>query len=158
MAAEQKLENPILEKIPVTLNSTEKLDTPENKTENIPSKTESKAKLKSAAEVINIVKPSQVSVSDNQQQKRAKEIDSILSEGLNEVFLKMKPEEQKTFQKKGEETVLKINELLNQTKLKVNKIVSLIKKWLLLITGINRFFLEQEVKLKADKIIRLRDK
>ena len=104
------------------------------------------------------MKPSQVSVSDNQQQKRAKEIDSILSEGLNEVFLKMKPEEQKTFQKKGEETVLKINELLNQTKLKVNKIVSLIKKWLLLITGINRFFLEQEVKLKADKIIRLRDK
>jgi hypothetical protein len=47
---------------------------------------------------------------------------------------------------------------LGQTKIKVNKIIDLIRRWLKLIPGINKFFLEQEVKIKADKIIRLKDK
>ncbi len=156
--AEQKLEKTILEKIPIPIPTSEKIKTPENKTENVSLTHEKKAKLKSAAEIINIAKPTSVPAGDYYQQKRAQEIDNILAEGLNEVFLKMKPEEQKIFKKKGEETVLKINELLSQTKLKINKIVSLIRKWLSLITGINKFFLEQEVKLKADKIIRLKDR
>lgn len=91
------------------------------------------------------------------QKKREEEIDKILSDGLAEIFLKMSPEQQKEFQAKGEETVKKIAVLLQETKVKVNKIVDLIKKWLKLIPGVNRFFLDQEAKLKVDRIIRMKD-
>jgi len=158
MAAEQKLEKPVLEKIPDSKTVVEKPKTPENKIENISVAPEKKVEAKASTELLVSPNAVQVPSAQNYQQQRAKEIDNILSEGLNEIFLKMKPAEQKVFQKKGEETVLKINELLNQTKVKINKIVALIRKWLSLITGINKFFLEQEVKLKTDKIIRLKDK
>jgi hypothetical protein len=58
----------------------------------------------------------------------------------------------------GEETVEKINSLLDKTKIKIGKIINLIKKWLKIIPGINQFFLEQEAKIKTDKIINLKDK
>jgi len=94
----------------------------------------------------------------NFQKRRELAIDNILAEGLSEIFLKMKPEEQKEFKKRGEETAAKINLLLNQAKVKVNKIIKLIKSWLSAISGINRFFLEQDTKIKADKIIKIKDK
>lgn len=103
----------------------------------------------------NIVVSSQA---QSYQAKRAAAIDNILAEGLNDIYLKMKPAEQAAFKKKGEETVAKINELLGQAKVKAAKIIDLIRSWLKLIPGINRFFLEQEAKIKTDKIIRLKDK
>lgn len=94
----------------------------------------------------------------NYQKQRAAEIDNILADGLDEVFLKMDAGQQKEFRQKGEETVLKINSLLDRASVKMNKVIILIKQWLQLIPGINRFFLEQEAKIKADKIIRLKDR
>ena len=91
------------------------------------------------------------------QQKRALEIDNILSEGLHEVFLKMVPLRQQQFKLAGEETVSKIAQLLDKSKVNVGKIIDLIKKWLQLIPGVNKFFLEQEAKIKADKIMRIKD-
>jgi hypothetical protein len=35
----------------------------------------------------------------------------------------------------------------------VKKILALIRDWLKLIPGVNRFFLEQEAKIKTDKIL-----
>jgi hypothetical protein len=90
------------------------------------------------------------------QKQREEAIDKILSEGLSEVFLKMTPAKQKEFQKTGEETVKKISVLLGEAKVKVNKIIELIKRWLKLIPGVNNFFLEQETKLKVDKILKLK--
>ena len=89
---------------------------------------------------------------------RAKEIDKILSEGLNDIFLKMSPAAQAAFKLKGEETVKNINLILDQTKIQLKKIIDLIKIWLKMIPGINAFFLEQEAKIKADKIIELKHK
>ena len=89
--------------------------------------------------------------------KRQEEvIDKILSEGLNDIFLEMTKEQQKQFQEKGEETVKKITLLLREAKVKVNRIVELIKNWLKLIPGVNKFFLEQETKLKVDKIMKMK--
>ena len=56
----------------------------------------------------------------------------------------------------GEETASKIAQLLEAAKVKTRKIFDLIVKWLRIIPGINRFFLEQEAKIKADKILRLK--
>jgi hypothetical protein len=158
MAGEQKLEKPILEKTAAPNSAVEKIVTPENKTEITPSIREKENEIKAAPIVSKVSDQVQSPAAISYQQKRAQEIDAILSDGLNEIFLKMKPIEQKIFQKKGEETVTKINELLGQTKIQINKIISLIRKWLSLVKGINKFFLEQEVKIKADKIIRLKDK
>ncbi len=88
--------------------------------------------------------------------KRQKEIDKILSEGLDEVFLSMDSKQQKEFTEEGEKTVKKINNLLDSTKIKLSKIISLIKDWLKKIPKVNRYFLEQEAKIKADKIIKLK--
>jgi hypothetical protein len=90
------------------------------------------------------------------QRRRAQEIDNILSEGLHDVFLKMNTERQKEFKRTGEDTAVKIAVMMDKGKLKVSKVIELIKKWLKLIPGINKFFLEQEAKIKADKIMRLK--
>jgi len=92
------------------------------------------------------------------QEKRAQEIDQILEDGLNEIFLSLPENERQDFKKKGEETVTKINQLLSKTKVHLNKIIALIRDWLQLIPGVNRFFLEQEAKIKAAKIIKIKDK
>ena len=84
------------------------------------------------------------------------QVEDILEEDLGEAFVKMSPEEQDEFKKAGEETASKIAQLLEAAKVKTRKIFDLIVKWLRIIPGINRFFLEQEAKIKADKILRLK--
>lgn len=91
-------------------------------------------------------------------QRRAQEIDKILADGLHDTFLSLNPQKQLEFKRVGDETVIKINQLLDKSKVKVDKIIDLIKKWLKIIPGINHFFLEQEAKIKADKIINIKDK
>lgn len=85
-----------------------------------------------------------------------KKIETILEDGLGEMYNNLTPQEQKAFKIKGEETAQGIFRLVyHQTKVKVKKIIKLIKDWLKLLPGINKFFLEQEAKIKADKIIDL---
>lgn len=88
--------------------------------------------------------------------ERQKQIDKILSEGLDDVFLNLSQADQDQFREVGEKTVLQINELLSQAKVKIKKIINLIKKWLRIIPKINPYFLEQEAKIKADKIVKLK--
>lgn len=88
--------------------------------------------------------------------KRIQAIEAIMSNGLDKVFLQMSPKERKRFRSEGEKTALKINVLLKKAKFSADKIVTLIRRWLSLIPRINRFFLEQEAKIKADKIIKVK--
>jgi hypothetical protein len=83
-------------------------------------------------------------------------IEETLSEDLTDAFLNMSPELQEKFKEKGEETAGKIRRLLEQTKVSAHKIFQLIREWLRMVPGINRFFLEQEAKIKTDKILRLK--
>lgn len=82
-----------------------------------------------------------------------KQIEEILSEDLTDLFLNMSPEQQEEFRAKGEETASKIRVLLSSAKVGVKKILALITDWLKLIPGVNKFFLEQEAKIKTDKIL-----
>ncbi len=92
----------------------------------------------------------------SKDQERLEKIDDILAFGLNDIFLTLSPEKQQEFKIKGEETRDKINVLLSKAKINVGKIIVLIKKWLKIIPKVNRFFLEQEAKIKADRIIKLK--
>ena len=90
--------------------------------------------------------------------ERQVEIERILEEDLATVYFNLPEDKKEKFRLQGEQTAWQINKLLASTKIKVQKIITLIKNWLLLIPGVNRFFLEQEAKLKADEIIKLKDK
>jgi len=90
------------------------------------------------------------------QQLRDEQIDAILSDGLTDIYLSLSPKKQAEFRAGGEETVKKISSLLSQAKIKIKQIVDIIKRWLSIIPGINKFFLEQEAKIKAEKIIKLK--
>ncbi len=84
-------------------------------------------------------------------------LEAVLEEDLTDLFLAMPPDDQAKFKKTGEETALQIQKLLEQAKVNFHKIFKLIKTWLKLIPGVNRFFLEQEAKIKTDKIRLLTD-
>lgn len=88
--------------------------------------------------------------------EREKKIEEFLAIGLDDFFLKMDASKQQEFKQKGEETADDINKLLDKTKIKVKKIVDLIKKWLSIIPGVSKIFLEQEAKNRTDKIIKLK--
>ena len=81
------------------------------------------------------------------------EIEDIMEEDLTDLFLSMDPKQQQEFKEKGEETLGKIRELVGKAKVNARKVFSLLKDWLKIIPGVNRFFLLQEAKLKTDKIL-----
>jgi len=84
-------------------------------------------------------------------------IESILEEDLEDIYFKMPPAKQAEFSQAGTETASKIVIMLGETKIKIKKILELITKWLAIVPGINKFFLEQEAKIKTDKILELKE-
>ena len=158
MAIEKVLEKLTPKKAEKSTAKQEKMISPEIKSERFSQTTDKPREIVRPGESQNGIMPLPISAAQDFQKKRAAAIDNILAEGLNEIFLKMDAKQQAEFKKKGEETVSKINILLNQTKIKLNKIIGLIRSWLKLIPGVNKFFLEREVKIKADKIVKLKDK
>lgn len=90
------------------------------------------------------------------REERERQIENFLAGGLEKFYLQMSAEEQKEFKRAGEKTAREINSLLDKAKIKAKKVIDLIKKWLSLIPGVSKFFLEQEAKIRADKIMNLR--
>ena len=82
-------------------------------------------------------------------------IEKIMEENVGDAYQMLSPIAKQEFKLKGEVTAQKINELLKSTHVKVKKIFQLIFEWLRMLPGINRFFLEQEAKIKTDRIISL---
>ena len=54
----------------------------------------------------------------------------------------------------GETTAQKIKEAVLKKTTRIKDIVHLIIGWLKSLPGVNKFFIEQEAKIKADKIMR----
>jgi hypothetical protein len=95
---------------------------------------------------------------NQQQAARTKEIEKVLEKDLGDIYVSLPPEKQRQFKIIGEETAIAINDLFNTGKLKIKRIIDLIRKWLSIIPGVNKFFLEQETKIKADEIIKISNK
>ncbi|NUM25215.1 MAG: hypothetical protein HUU49_01155 [Candidatus Buchananbacteria bacterium] len=83
-------------------------------------------------------------------------IEAILEEDLADAYFKMSATKQKEFKLEGEQIAKKIDQLLLKTKDEARNIFKLIFKWLRLMPGVNKFFVEQEAKIKTDKILRLK--
>lgn len=89
-------------------------------------------------------------------EEKYRQIEGILEEDLGDIYFQLNPIDQQRFKIKGEETTRAIFYLLQKPKIKIKKIIDLIKNWLKLIPGINRFFLEQTAKIKTDKILSIK--
>lgn len=89
------------------------------------------------------------------QAKLQKQVESVLSKGLDEIYLNLPASKREEFKKQGEKIAEKISRILTSAKINMREIIKLIKKWLMLIPGVNKYFLEQEAKLKADELIKL---
>ena len=85
------------------------------------------------------------------------QVEKILEEDLEPLVESMSSEDRAKFEKKGLEVSGQIAGMVRSFKLKMEKAVSLIRSWLHTIPGVNKFFLEQEAKIKADKIMDLEE-
>lgn len=84
------------------------------------------------------------------------QVENILEEDLEDIYFNLDEAHQKVFKEEGEKTARQITSLIEKAKATVKTILSLIKRWLLLIPGVNKFFVEQEAKIKTDKILALK--
>lgn len=87
-----------------------------------------------------------------------REVETIMEEGLADAYKELSPLEQQEFKIKGEQTAIEIRNMLRSAHVRVKSIFKLLLEWLKLLPGVNRFFLEQEAKIKAEKILTLRRK
>lgn len=83
------------------------------------------------------------------------EVEGVLAEDLEDLYTKLPPAKQQEFKLKGEEVAKDIRTMIDEGKVKAKKVVQWIKDWLKMIPGVNKFFLEQEAKIKTDKVLAL---
>lgn len=82
------------------------------------------------------------------------DIETILADDLTEIFLELPDEKKLAFKQKGEEVAGKIREMIQSGKIKIGKILDWIREWLSMIPRVNKYFIDQEAKIKADKVLK----
>ncbi len=87
-----------------------------------------------------------------------KRIEEILVEGLDSYYQNLPETLKAQFKKKGEETASRIEKIIGSAKIVIGKIFNLIVAWLKIIPGVNKFFIEQEAKIKTDRILAMAEK
>lgn len=80
-------------------------------------------------------------------------IEKVMASGLEEIYASLDPHTKAIVKTEGEKTATQIEQLLESGKTVAKKILHLIRSWLQKIPGVNKFFLEQESKIKTDRII-----
>ncbi len=85
--------------------------------------------------------------------KMLKDVEGILSDGLNDTYKALPKDRQAIFRQKGEEIANKITDMIIYGKAKAKEVWKLIMEWLGSLPGINKYFLEQEMKIKTDRVM-----
>jgi hypothetical protein len=83
------------------------------------------------------------------------EVEKILEDGLGDYVESMPEDARQRFLLKGREVSVQIADMVRKFKVELRRTISLIRDWLMTIPGVNRYFLEQEAKIKTDRIISL---
>lgn len=86
------------------------------------------------------------------------DIEDILQDDLSDIFETLPPTDQAEFKKEGEETAIEIHDDIAARHFTARQTFKRIKRWLQSIPGINRFFLDQEAKIKTDDIVDLTER
>ncbi len=85
-----------------------------------------------------------------------REIETILEDGLERTYAGLDEATKQEFRTRGEETASTIRKLLEGAKVRAHRIVRLIADWLRILPGLSRFFVEQEAKIKTDRVLALK--
>lgn len=80
------------------------------------------------------------------------EVEKVLEEGLGNFYAQLPTTAKQKFKDKGEQASNEIAAMVRGLKLNFKRALRLIRDWLLTIPKVNRFFLEQEAKIKVDKL------
>ncbi len=80
-------------------------------------------------------------------------VSSILEEGMKDYYAQLDPAAQVRFKEKGDEVAGQIAVMVRGFKVNVQKVLSLIRDWFLTIPSVNKFYIEQEAKIKTDGIL-----
>lgn len=98
--------------------------------------------------------PAAAAMSDTKDQVY-EEVASIVQDGIEQMTATMEPTAKERFLKKGQEITFIIASMVRGFHVKAKEVLRLLKEWILTIPGVNKFFLEQEVKIKTDRIVEL---
>lgn len=109
-----------------------------------------------AARVLAPVAPAPAT--QNTKDPILKQVEEILAEDLTETYNSLPPALQQRFKKEGEETATAIQRMMQGAKVHAKKVLQLLVRWLRIIPHVNRFFLEQEAKIKTDRILALAER
>lgn len=80
------------------------------------------------------------------------QVETILSEDLKDLYAGLPADIKPKFRAKGEEVASAIKVMIESAKVKTRKVLKLIRDWLRMIPGVNKFFLEQSAAIKTQKI------
>lgn len=139
------------------ITNTEKLKQVEQITLDEQNKEKIERKSEKPLQEVEPIPQATVVAQDDIKDELEEKIEEIMSEDLGEEYKKMSPKEQQKFKEVGEETASKIKKILIKSKVNIRKIIGLLVKWLKMIPGINKYFLQQEAKIKADKLLDVKD-
>jgi hypothetical protein len=90
---------------------------------------------------------------NDQKDEVVVEVEKILEAGLGEYYNEMPEAAKQRFHAKGRQVAVQIAAMVRQLKLQVKQALHLIREWLQTIPGVNKFFLEQESKIKTDQLM-----
>ena len=100
---------------------------------------------------------SQMSAAQQQQaapkDKVLTDLEGILAERLAEIYNQLPENKRAEFKAKGEEVSTKIRTMIVTAKVKAHQILKMIAGWLGIIPNVNVYFLQQEAKIKLDKVL-----
>lgn len=80
------------------------------------------------------------------------EVEAVLSENISEIYKQLPEQKKALFRQTGEHVAAQVTQMIKGGIMQIKKILQWIRSWLMIIPGVNTFFLEQEAKIKADKI------
>jgi len=90
--------------------------------------------------------------------ERLIEIEKIMSQGLEGVYANLDQGAQDKLKIEGEKSANKIERIVEEGGNIAKKILHVLRDWLKRIPGVNKFFLEQESKIKTDRIVAMAKK
>jgi len=85
------------------------------------------------------------------------EVEKIMEKGLADVYSSLPESAKPVFKKKGEETAQALAQMVRSLNIHFRRALQMIRDWLLTIPKVNKFFLEQEAKIKVDELQALVD-
>lgn len=82
-----------------------------------------------------------------------KQVEGLLADGLQNLYMSLPEARRAAFKQTGEMVANKITDMIMYGKARAKEIWKLIGEWLRVVPGVNRYFLEQEIKIKTDRIM-----